>query len=271
METKLLVHMAKAGRGSERSLRSILTWAYREIFARNATIVLWKKLSKNFIPYIKVGHRQPERRVLYRRINKETAVSLLLSDDPPFNDGFERLVCILREIYKTRERVMYNDLLHDFYNRRYFQACVFPKLHAQAVRFGLKLFVIIVDFDHFKRVNDQFGHQTGDKTIVLTAKTIASCKREADSLIRLGGDEKMVVGLTKDPKGGEVLAERIRERVETESLLWLGGMLGKQTVSLGVAWADHPNFEALYKAADAALYRAKSGGRNRVCCATDTG
>ena len=125
---------------------------------------------------------------------------------------------------------------------------------------------LMIDIDRFKAVNDTHGQPAGDAVIQAIARTCMQTVRAIDTVGRLGGEEFAVVVPMTDCRGGVELAERLRERVEATTTPWNGGQGLKVTVSVGVAQgtAKTRSFDALLSAADQALSRAKSAGRNRV-------
>jgi diguanylate cyclase (GGDEF)-like protein len=139
---------------------------------------------------------------------------------------------------------------------------------AYAQRYAKKLSVILCDIDHFKSVNDTYGHPAGDLVLKAVARTIAKEARATDLVARYGGEEFAVVMPETDAAGALVIAERIRERVGALALETDQGQL-RVTLSLGVATfpEDAAKKGALVERADACLYQAKRGGRNRTVCA----
>jgi two-component system, cell cycle response regulator len=130
--------------------------------------------------------------------------------------------------------------------------------------------VILADIDHFKRVNDSYGHLTGDAILHGIALRMTGILRTYDSVGRFGGEEFLVLAPATDAEGALQCAERIRAGIESTTFETSGGSL-RMTMSLGVAISnpeEAPNPQALLQAADAALYRAKQRGRNRVAIAT---
>ena len=125
------------------------------------------------------------------------------------------------------------------------------------------LSVLIVDLDHFKQINDVFGHLAGDHALREVVTRMLAALRGSDTLGRFGGEEFLVV-MHAPPSGAEEAAERLRARVCAEPIV-LGDETKTVTVSVGVAHAkpDEAGKELLARA-DRALYRAKDGGRNRV-------
>jgi diguanylate cyclase (GGDEF)-like protein len=129
------------------------------------------------------------------------------------------------------------------------------------------LSVVMCDIDHFKRVNDDFGHQVGDAVLQQFAMLLQVAAREIDRVGRYGGEEFLLIlpGTVLD--AAVTFAERVREHVEQYAFVYHGDQTLHRTMSCGVAAWPHPrvqNEDALVKAADDALYVAKETGRNRV-------
>lgn len=122
---------------------------------------------------------------------------------------------------------------------------------------------LMLDIDHFKRVNDSFGHECGDLVIRAVAEAIVSELRPVDIVGRLGGEEFGILMPGAGTSEARAAAERVRSRVEGLSLS-CGGRRVSVTLSLGVALGAGRSLEALVREGDSCLYRAKSGGRNRV-------
>lgn len=143
-----------------------------------------------------------------------------------------------------------------------------PREIARARRGHRPLSVLIADLDHFKRVNDTYGHQAGDEALVAFAAALQNGLRAADRLARYGGEEFVVVLPETGPEEARVVAERLRKAVAAVRLAH-GDATIAFTASFGVVGgcptADDP--EALIGQADRALYQAKDGGRNRVALA----
>jgi diguanylate cyclase (GGDEF)-like protein len=137
---------------------------------------------------------------------------------------------------------------------------------AQARRGGLPCCFAIADLDHFKRVNDSFGHDVGDQVLEHVAECLRQSVRAGDWVGRWGGEEFLLV-LTQTPldEGREAL-ERVRQAVE-DSSIEVDGKALCMTISIGVAAAEPEDAEpdAVIARADARLYQAKRGGRNQVC------
>lgn len=141
---------------------------------------------------------------------------------------------------------------------------------ARAVRYHTPLSLMMLDIDHFKRVNDTWGHQTGDQAIQALAHAMLSVVREHDVVGRYGGEEFLIVLPHTDAPSVHTVAERIRSRVEgnTHTLSERGEVV-RFTVSIGVVTLTESaqSFSQLMVLADNALYQAKAAGRNRVIAA----
>lgn len=140
------------------------------------------------------------------------------------------------------------------------------KLVAAARRYQRPLSLLMLDIDHFKNVNDTFGHSAGDTVIVAVAQAIREVCRDTDSAFRFGGEEFLVLLDNTDGMGAAVAAERLRKRIA--ALNAGDGAPTNITASIGsAAWQEDESPSALIVRADAALYRAKSAGRNRAVAA----
>jgi diguanylate cyclase (GGDEF)-like protein len=163
------------------------------------------------------------------------------------------------------------DALTGLANRRAFEESLRRELF-RARRSGGALAVVVLDLDHFKRVNDSHGHQTGDRVLVEVAARAERALRAEDLLARTGGEEftALLPGATLE--AAAEVAERVRRAVAEEEIAVPGGAL-RATVSLGCAAlsAEERDAAALIARADARLYDAKRAGRNRVAWAPGPG
>ena len=158
-----------------------------------------------------------------------------------------------------------HDPLTGLLNRRAFGEIVNHEL-LRAERNGQPLCLLMLDLDHFKQINDQYGHPVGDSVIRQTASLLASQVRASDSLARIGGEEFVLLLPECDLQQGRQIAELLRQRVE-QQLRRVDGLELGLTVSIGLAAipARHIcTYASLYAASDRALYQAKHKGRNRV-------
>ncbi len=159
------------------------------------------------------------------------------------------------------------DSLTGIYNRRHLDRILEQEI-PRHVRYGMPFSAMLVDVDHFKRVNDTYGHVVGDQVLKAIATTLNRLVRRADVVCRYGGEEMCVVLPSTGAAGAMILGERLRDAVEKLSHQDLDGQPFRVTASFGVAAAESrdPQLDAkkLLARADQALYAAKSGGRNRV-------
>ena len=125
--------------------------------------------------------------------------------------------------------------------------------------------VIMADIDHFKKVNDQFGHHVGDEVLSTVGKVLRKSIRAEDQVFRLGGEEFLFICPNTDLKGGLLAAERVRRAVES-TVIQKDSFAKNVTISLGVATYEKSleKVEDLVNRADEASYRSKTAGRNRV-------
>jgi len=176
-----------------------------------------------------------------------------------------------------RESAM-RDSLTGLYNRRYLEE-THGQIVALAERREAKFCLLMCDIDHFKMVNDGYGHGAGDMVLKELAAVALAQLRTADILVRYGGEELLAVLHDTDGDRGAIIGERVRRAVEAQEFL-AGGTIIKVTISLGVATypTDATTLWQCVKLADTALYQAKELGRNRVVvyrvespCADDVG
>jgi diguanylate cyclase (GGDEF)-like protein len=160
------------------------------------------------------------------------------------------------------------DSLTGLMNRRSFEQ-ESQRLLARAIRGIEPVAVIMIDVDHFKRVNDVYGHQAGDEVLRRLAQLLQSVVRSGDCLARYGGEEFCLMLGDTDEAGAALLAERIRQLYAELQVEWRGQLL-QGTLSAGAAdlRSADDDVATLIDAADQALYRAKYAGRNRVVLAS---
>jgi len=142
-------------------------------------------------------------------------------------------------------------------------------LCALQARKGQPVTLMMFDLDHFKSINDRFGHATGDEALKVFAQVLGTSMRASDIMGRLGGEEFAAI-VAGNMETTARIAERIRAGFEAAGFMIGGHVLGG-TVSIGAATATEPvvDIDALLNRADEALYEAKGGGRNRICAAPD--
>jgi len=160
----------------------------------------------------------------------------------------------------------YTDALTGVHNRRSILGILERELPRRQ-RMGPPVAVLLIDLDHFKRINDTWGHPVGDLVLVHSADALGKCLRASDALGRYGGEEFLVVLPDTDTTGALVIAERCRAALAALAVNAENGQHVRVTGSFGVASnARDPELhvDALVRQADEALYRAKQAGRNRV-------
>ncbi|WP_313954232.1 diguanylate cyclase [Accumulibacter sp.] len=187
------------------------------------------------------------------------------------NDALDRahrdLIRANRELAqreKAIREISLTDALTGVGNRRHLDENLAAEWQ-RARRYGQPLSLLIFDIDHFKRVNDTWGHEAGDRVLQEVGALLRTFLRDSDRASRLGGEEFVLLMPGSSLVQAEAAAERLRQAVAARAMSGLPGV----TVSLGVAGlANDEDGSSLLARADAALYRAKQGGRNRVVAST---
>jgi diguanylate cyclase (GGDEF)-like protein len=173
----------------------------------------------------------------------------------------------LEVAYARIEQASLTDPLTGLHNRRFLEQAI-PSDIELATRRGEDLIFLLVDLDHFKSVNDTYGHAAGDAVLVQTAQVLRSAFRASDSIVRWGGEEFLVVARFLDRRVAGELAEKLRASIEAHPFALPDGTLLQRTCSIGVAaFPSGTTWEQTVAHADAALYEAKRGGRNRCVAA----
>jgi two-component system, cell cycle response regulator len=192
--------------------------------------------------------------------------------------GAVAAICLENAVNRARlVRSGLTDFLTGFHNRRYLHARLCEEL-ARAQRDHLPIACLMIDVDHFKRINDQYGHLAGDAVLREVAQRIDDEMRLSDTGARFGGDEFAIVLPHGSLTDGDRVANRVLEAVRSTPIIVATQRSERITLSIGVAAAqpDSKNnrdcgelAEKLIAEADAALYRAKSAGRNRIEASTN--
>lgn len=184
------------------------------------------------------------------------------------NESLEEKVALrtrdLSEANHKLEELSLTDTLTGLPNRRH----AIRRLSShwdEAMKWDIPLTCIMIDADHFKEVNDNYGHDIGDKVLKMLAKTLQDSFRTDDIVCRLGGDEFLAICPTTDAKGAEYIANSVLESINRLEIS-TGGDPWKGSVSIGTACYNSKmtKFEDLIKAADEAVYAAKKAGKNCV-------
>jgi diguanylate cyclase (GGDEF)-like protein len=203
---------------------------------------------------------------------------IILSSDKSFEgEGLELFDILVNSVgltiknalaHKQLARLAAKDPLTDVYNRR-FGLGRLQEEYSRSVRNGAPVGVAMLDIDHFKNINDAYGHVVGDKVLSQMAKTIHDSMREGDIPVRYGGEEFLLILPGASISDSKKMAERLRRLLSDLVVTHLSSQINF-TVSIGVASfpeCDVNKIEDLVCAADSALYEAKEGGRNQVIAA----
>ncbi|MCB1915613.1 MAG: diguanylate cyclase [Rhodocyclaceae bacterium] len=166
----------------------------------------------------------------------------------------------LRSAIFTLEELASTDRLTNAWNRRRFEETIEGETHRSA-RYGHPLSMLLIDVDHFKRINDEHGHREGDRVLVAISALVRAIMRKSDSLTRWGGEEFIVLMPNTGLGRAQATARRICETVAASEI----DGIGRLTVSVGVAeYLPSETSDEWIERADRAMYLAKEGGRNRV-------
>ena len=180
----------------------------------------------------------------------------------------EKLDRIRRQNERSSEFDATHDALTTLANRRLFE---FAGAHefARSQRLGSTLSLVMLDIDHFKNVNDKFGHQIGDRVLTTVGRLLSRTCREVDLVSRFGGEEFVALLPDTNLEGAVELAEKLRREVGLAVHHDAGGNPFSVTVSAGAVekCPTDDNFEMILNRADTAMYAAKAAGRNRTCAA----
>ena len=184
------------------------------------------------------------------------------------HDELERRANELEAMHAQLREQAERDPLTGVHNRRYL-ARELERLTQEPVAGAISLAVL--DVDHFKTINDRFGHAARDEVLIRIAGLLCDHLRESDSIIRSGGEEFIIVMPRTDANAAKACCERVRRAINTEVWSSVADGLGV-TTSLGMATTDDPtNLEAVIRLADQRLYEAKRNGRDQVVYASRFG
>lgn len=179
-----------------------------------------------------------------------------------------RMVELHRQVQEKNRQLRdlaLTDSLTGLPNRRALEEWT-PRTLKGAARHGFPLWVVLVDLDHFKRVNDNYGHEGGDIVLRSFADLLRRHTRSSNICGRIGGEEFVTVLTHIDESGVQVAIDRVRKQLENEQFFFQGNVI-KITASFGIAGfqgQNAPTLDELLRNADAALYEAKRNGRNRI-------
>jgi diguanylate cyclase (GGDEF)-like protein len=177
------------------------------------------------------------------------------------------LACTVRDVFTALREERNHDSLTNLLNRRAFQEAAELRL---ADPHMAPISVLIGDIDHFKRINDSWGHDCGDRVLQAVAQTLQQHVRNDDLVSRFGGEEFVLLLMRTTPQEAERVAQRIRAQLSADGYVLAAGQ--RVTISFGIApvAANTALTDALTRA-DGLLYAAKQAGRDRVHVATDPG
>lgn len=176
-----------------------------------------------------------------------------------YNDFSNR--CLIREQKEKLQEMAMKDPLTGLYNRRGFQE-ISQMEYARVIRYAGDLSLLIFDIDHFKKINDKYGHPIGDSLLIELTSLVTNNIRETDSFIRWGGEEFIIIVPGTNSEGMVHFAEKIRSLVEN----FKPSNIPMVTISIGyTTYQKGDSMKNMTERADSALYNAKLSGRNRVC------
>lgn len=175
-----------------------------------------------------------------------------------------KAVIVSNKLMSILEKSARTDALTNLFNRKYLEEQI-PKITSQAKRANTSFGVLMLDIDHFKMVNDTYGHDIGDIAIKIVADTLIENTRESDIIIRFGGEEFIVLLHNCDEKGVQKVAEKIRLSFMDKEIN-AGKTIIHKTMSIGTSMfpKDNKDLNNCIKNSDIALYEAKARGRNQV-------
>jgi diguanylate cyclase (GGDEF)-like protein len=197
----------------------------------------------------------------------EQALALLVQSGQPLPPGEAGSTGWLQGLIDALCDLSSRDALTGLSNRRTFEAALGRETDRVA-RSGEPALLLMLDIDHFKRINDLHGHHAGDLVIRVVADALTASVRPMDLVARIGGEEFAIILPNCPPAFGATVAERIRSHVEREAIPLMTGQTVGCTISAGGAYAPQwvRSTPSLWmERADLQLYRAKSEGRNRTC------
>lgn len=171
---------------------------------------------------------------------------------------------LLIHVNQSLEETAAKDTLTGLLNRRSFESVMDEALSEARRRKDLKLYLLLIDLDHFKKINDTYGHSAGDDVLVGIAKVLNKMSRSSDSVFRWGGEEFLLVLKAKEDADAKTVAERIHKGVQSE-VFALGEAELQMTVSIGFhAYDVNLSVSQNVNMADSYMYQAKRTGRNKI-------
>jgi diguanylate cyclase (GGDEF)-like protein/PAS domain S-box-containing protein len=254
-----------------RGAQTIFGYGEKEVLGKQLTILMPERYREAQRKGMEQSSLTGEARVIektvclhgLRKDGSEFPLELSLSSweagKGKFYTGIIRDITERRQMEKELQKLASTDGLTKAYNRAKYNEIIEREME-RAKRYNSFLCMIILDVDHFKRVNDTYGHVVGDHVLKNVVDVIKENMRQTDYIVRWGGEEFVLVAPETDLEGAKVLVERVRKAVEGYKF----DKVGRVTVSLGIAqFKENDTKDGLIKRADNAMYKAKTGGRNR--------
>ena len=181
----------------------------------------------------------------------------------------DRLQREVKEAQKKMAEMSTRDILTGLFNRRYFMEALECEV-ARAKRYESNMVLCMMDLDHFKRINDSYGHPVGDMVLTETGKMLKKCVRQSDLACRYGGEEFALILPDTHTEKAHMVCERFRKMLTKHQFIYNSSRF-QITLSIGIALFNPSNPKTphnLISRADEALYQAKKSGRNKMCCKT---
>jgi diguanylate cyclase (GGDEF)-like protein len=215
------------------------------------------------IPIIDAGHRKS---ILQVYSTDESLLDRVNISNLKFYTDIARAVIHSRRAIHALSRKASTDKLTKVYNRSFLEPYLENQIEAASLS-NQPLSAMTIDIDHFKRINDTYGHSAGDHVLVLFTDLVLKCIRKTDLLARYGGDEFIAVLPSTDTETAQVIAERIRQAVASAPIALPDGM-EIPSISCSIGISTYPfhcsSMDELLKTSDMTLYKAKQAGRNCV-------
>jgi diguanylate cyclase (GGDEF)-like protein/PAS domain S-box-containing protein len=242
-----------------RTIASGATWQGELCNRRKDGSLYW--VSTTILPFLDAAGR-PEHYVSVRTdiTSIKMAEAMLESNQERLEELVAQRTAELAEREAAFQRLSETDMLTGVANRRKFDETLLVET-SRAQRHGLSLMLVMLDIDHFKKLNDTYGHQVGDSVLTEFAQLLASNIRAHDFLARWGGEEFAVLAILSEGEDPRQFADKLRALIAANDF----SVVGHITASLGLSlYRPEEDIDALLSRADKALYAAKANGRNRV-------
>lgn len=249
-------------------LNSRFNWALSQVIGNRSEQIMSYSLNRYLIPIEASANVETNLAYMPQQVclspvqaaeDKTLAVVLIID----LTDSVIRSNTLLKVAFKLEEE-SHRDMLTNVYNRRFLMEWLIQQ-RKMVQRYNYDISCLLMDLDHFKSINDTYGHEKGDEVLVQFVGLVSSMLREGDVMVRYGGEEFLVLLTHTDGKLALDIARRIRQRVNQDS--FAGMLTGDLTVSVGVSTWVHGSGEeigGLLSMADESVYLAKDAGRNCV-------